>query len=156
MQFLPLRTLGLLLLLPLLSSCIGGVVVYPTDMPPLEYPWIHGNKGGYSSGRRLKAPEKCSAVMARWGQADHQTVDGNATTFVYKKGFAWAGIVPMIMIPIPLVVPVATKSTSLVCENGVVMRASGTETVFRGGYCGLISEEPRWGCKSEKPNFDEF
>ena len=156
MQFLALRALCHLLLLPLLSSCIGGVVVYPTDMPPLEHPSIGGNKGTYYSGRRLKAPVKCAELISRWGQPDKQSVDGKATSLVYKKGFAWVGIVPMIVFPIPLVIPAATKSASFVCENDVVTRASGTETVFRGGYCGLISEETRWGCQSEKPNFDEF
>src|SRR5689334_23792220 len=115
MQSLPLRTLCLLLSLPFLASCIGGMLVYPTYFPPLERPSIGGNKGAYHSGRDLKAPVKCTEVIARWGQPDNQSVDGNATTLVYKRGFTWAGVVPMIIIPLPLVIPVGTKSTSLVC-----------------------------------------
>jgi hypothetical protein len=137
----------MLLLLPLLSGCIGGLFVYPKKIPVGEY----------------KRYAKCAELIASWGQPDHQSVDGSATTLVYKMGYKWAGVMPMIIIPIPLVIPVGRNSTSLVCEDGVLIGASGTEiglldteTDYVGGYCGWINiikfvgNEPSWGCKTNK------
>lgn len=150
---MPFRALFLCALLLLLSGCIGGALVYPTTSPPIEHPWIGVEVGTYNEPYRSWAPTKCTEVMARWGKPDQQSVDGRVTTLVYKKGFAWAGILPIIGVPIPFVIPVAQKSTILACENDVVMSASGTATGYSGAYCGLISEAVKWGCKTDTGSF---
>jgi hypothetical protein len=101
-----------------------------------------------------ETPTKCIEVVTRWGEPSHKSVDSNGSTFVYKEeGFAWAGIMPMIGIPIPLVIPVESKSTTLICKNDVVIMASKTVTGYSAAYCGMISEAPQWGCKTENSHF---
>src|SRR5215831_13536206 len=90
------RVSCLLLLLPLLSGCFGIKVFYPEKVPV----WVKP-----STGTTLPE-ETCTAVMAQHGKPDHQSVDSGETTVVYRDGVAWAGIMPVIVFPIPVALPV--------------------------------------------------
>ena len=91
----------------------------------------------------------CAALEARWGPPNLRETQGTETTLTYKSGFVWAGLMPMLLIPIPLVLPVWRKHTSMICKDGAVVKATGNTTGATGGYCGLTSERPDWGCKWE-------
>ena len=158
MRYLPFRASFLFLLLPLLTGCVGGALVYPTKFS-IEHPTTIGDKAGYiySFGHPLassKAPIKCSEIIARWGEPDHKSVDGNEAIFVYKEeGFAWTGIMPFIVIPIPLIFPVESNSTTLICKDDAVTRVSQTVSGYSAAYCGMTGEAPHYGCKIEDFHF---
>src|SRR5258708_1364991 len=134
------RTCLVLVSLPMLSGCIGFSVVYPKDSIPTERPHIGDEKGSYSPAFVGTKDEKksytCSELEARWGEPDLRTTDGKKTTLIYKvNGRIWAGILPMVGIVIPLVVPVSRKQSTFVCEDNVLITASETVSSMAGGYC---------------------
>jgi hypothetical protein len=142
----------LLLSIPILNGCVGFVAVYPKDSTPIEHPSIGSEKASYYPGS-AKEPTACTDLETRWGEPNLKSTDGSESTLTYKSGFVWAGLVPFVGIPIPLVLPVWRKHATFVCKDGVVVTASGNVTGYAGAYCGIISERPDYGCKSENSNF---
>jgi len=131
------RTWLVLIFLPTLSGCIGFGVVYPKDSIPIERPYIGDEKGSYFPGFSGLKGYTCSELEARWGEPNLRSTDGKKTTLVYKSGRVWAGILPMVGVVIPLVLPVSRKQSTFVCEDNVLLRASGTVSGYAGAYCVL-------------------
>lgn len=142
----------LFLLLPLLSGCIGMGVVFPMKESPWVKPRIGKSVGTLSSGsgyyvKEEDPPVTCTEVMAQWGEPDHQSVDGGETTLVYRHGVAWAGIMPIIIFPIPVILPVFPKSTTLTCKENVLISAYQIATTFAAAACGMLDEAGvNWSC----------
>jgi hypothetical protein len=135
-------------LIPLLSSCIGVGVLYPKNLATIDHPQVGPTLGYYSPGG-LNNPAKCSEIKSRWGDPNNTSLNGNETTLVYKQGLVWAGVMPIVVVPIPLALPVGRKNTTLICVDDAIIRATGTETGLSAAYCGVISERPDYGCKTE-------
>ena len=91
----------------------------------------------------------CEQVRGLWGEPDDVDVEGDHETLVYKKGLVFAGVMPFVVIPIPLALPVGQKNTTIECEKGVVVRAYKRGTTISAAYCGMISEKPEFGCQAE-------
>ena len=142
------RVLLMFSLIPLLSSCVGVGVLYPKSLATIDHPQVGSTLGDYSPGS-LNNSTKCSEIKSRWGEPNHISRNGNETTLVYKYGLVWAGVMPIAVIPIPLVLPIESKSTTLICRDDEIIRATGTETGLSAAYCGVISEQPDYGCKTE-------
>ena len=145
----------LFFLLPLLSGCIGIGVIFPMKEAPWVKPRIGksvGTLSGFPRGYRYPFTEEdpgatCTEVIAQWGEPDHQSVDGSETTLVYRHGVAWAGIMPIILFPIPVALPVFPKSTTLTCKDNVLMSAYQIATGMATASCGVLDEGGvRWGC----------
>lgn len=144
----------LFVLLPLLSGCIGIEVLFPKKEPAWVKP-ITGNSVGTRSGfppsYGYPATEEdpggtCTEVIAQQGEPDHQSVDGRETTLVYRHGVAWAGIVPVIIFPIPVALPVFPDSVTYACKDDLLISVYEITTRRIGAVCGLLDEGGRWGC----------
>ena len=122
MRSLPVRVFCVLLLLPLLSGCFGIEVFYPEKEPVRVKP---------STGNTL-SEETCTAVMAQHGKPDHQSLDNGETTVVYRDGVTWAGIMPVIVFPIPVVLPVFLDSITYTCKEDVLTSVYRVTTRRRG------------------------
>ena len=138
----------LISMLMMLSGCVGIGVLYPQDSATTDNPHVSIIRGYYSAD---KTPDSidCMEVIRRWGEPSKTYRDGETSTLVYKEGLVWAGVMPIIGIPIPIAVPVGRKSTSLVCRGDDVIKAMQTETRLAAAYCGMISEKPEYGCQAE-------
>jgi hypothetical protein len=123
--------------------------VYPEDRQPAEAPKFHRKVvGGYyasPTGQSLR----CSELKEQWGEPSSTAASGNRTTLTYRHDLIWAGIVAMLVLPIPLALPIGRKRTTIECADDVIVKASGTQTGSSAAYCGLISTLPQWGCKTE-------
>lgn len=157
MQSLPFRISCLLLLLPLLNGCIGAGVVFPKKEATWVKPRIGnlvGTLSGHPPGYTYLFTEKdpgasCAEVIAQWGVPDSQHADGRETTLVYRHGVAWAGIMPIVIFPIPLILPVFPKSTTLTCKDNVLMSAYQISTSMAVAACGMLDEGGVvWGCSA--------
>jgi hypothetical protein len=160
MQSIPLKGCCLFLLLPLLSNCIGAGVVFPKKETTWVKPRIGNSVGtlsGNPPGYRYPFTEKdpgasCAEVIAQWGEPDSQQADGSETTLVYRHGVAWAGIMPIVVFPIPLILPVFPKSTTLTCKDNMLMSAYRISTSMAVAACGMLDEGGvRWGCDANGP-----
>jgi len=138
----------MLSLIPLLSSCVGVGVLYPKSSATIDHPQVGPTLGFYGPGG-VNNSTKCSEIKSRWGEPNHSSLKGSETTLEYKYGLVWAGIMPIVLIPIPLALPVGRKSITMICVDDEIIRATGTETGLSAAYCGLISERPDYGCKTE-------
>ena len=135
-------------LLMLVSGCAGVGVLYPGEWYDINKPAIGSTSGHYYKNQNNKE-FTCEQVEKLWGQPDVVTVEGGKTVLVYKNGLVFAGVMPFVVIPIPLALPVGQKNTTIECENGVVVRAYKTGTTISAAYCGMISEKPEFGCQAE-------
>jgi len=66
--------------------------------------------------------------------------------WVYDEGWRWNGPVLFVVIPIPLLVPVGSESTTYHLRDGVVERVVRVEQTWDGYMCGLIGHFA--GCHS--------
>jgi hypothetical protein len=154
MQSLPFRISSLLLLLPLLSGCIGIEVFFPKNEPAWVKPRTDnsvGTRSGFPPSYGYPATEEdpgtsCTEVIAQRGEPDHRSVDGRETTLVYRHGVAWAGIMPIIIFPIPVGLPVFPDYVTYTCKEDVLISVYQITTRTVGAVCGMLDEGGRWGC----------
>jgi len=86
-------------------------------------------------------------VIAQRGEPDHHSVDGRETTLVYRHGVAWAGIMPVIIFPIPLALPVFPESVMYTCNDDGLISVYQITTRTVGAVCGVLDEGGEaWGC----------
>jgi len=129
------------------SGCAGFGVLYPNDTTPISNPKISSFGNIYTT--RNEKQYTCLEVVELWGEPDSLVTEGEIKTLTYKYGLVFAGIMPIVIIPIPLALPVGQKKTIIECQNDIVVRAYKTETGMSAAYCGMISERPDYGCQTE-------
>lgn len=132
----------------IMSGCAGFGVLYPSDTTPISNPKISSSFGKIYTTRNEKQ-YTCSEVIELWGEPDSLDTEGEIKTLTYKYGLVFAGIMPIVIIPIPLALPVGQKKTIIECHNNIVVRAYKTATGMSAAYCGMISERPDYGCQTE-------
>jgi len=75
-----------------------------------------------------------------WGSPSHiqQTAGDSGEIWTYKFDVAWEGVVPFVIIPIPLMLPVAHEKVCFSLDDGRVLRASVIKSTVVGGTYGFI------------------
>ncbi len=154
MRLLTLKASCLFLLLPLLSGCIGIEVFFPKKEPAWVAPRTDnsiGTRSGFPPSYGSPVTEEgprgtCTEVIAQHGEPDHRSVDGRETSLVYRHGVAWAGIMPIIIFPIPVALPVFSDSVTYTCKDDVLISVYQITTRSVGAVCGMLDEGGRWGC----------
>lgn len=99
-----------------------------------------GDKGAvYPNIVALNPKEKI--VKESWGMPDsiYYENDGKMV-WHYKMGMSFAGIVPMIGIGIPLIVPSGSDYVNICFKNGRAVEATESFTGWSGGYYGPKNE----------------
>jgi len=133
-------------LLTLVSGCAGVGVLYPHDWYDINNPAIGSTPGHYFSNNTNRA-FTCDQVRAWWGAPDDSVVAGDNEILVYKSGLVFAGVMPFVVVPVPLALPVGQKKISVECVQGRVVRAYKLGTTISAAYCGVINERPEFGCR---------
>lgn len=92
-------------------------------------------------------------VLQAWGEPDAKKVGGEIEYWIYKQdSLAWAGLIPMVIIPIPLVVPVGKNSVTLGFSGDELVSAVSQDRDGAGGVCGMfLMDHPsglKFGCFS--------
>lgn len=78
---------------------------------------------------------------------------GSDETWTYKSRLIWKGVMPFVIVPIPLILPVAREKVCLILRDGHVVSASTTTSHIAGGTYGLYQSSDGnmgWGGKSWK------
>ena len=63
--------------------------------------------------------------------------------WTYKFGSIWEGVVPIVIVPIPLVLPVGREKVCFALRDGRVVSANVTEAHMVGGIAGYCMD--CWG-----------
>jgi hypothetical protein len=135
----------------MLSGCVGLAVFYPTESTRVDP--STGYKKGANYQDMEKAPTNCTELEGHLGEPNLRSTNGNERTLVYRTGFVWAGVVPMVVLPIPLILPVGRKHSTFLCRDNVLIKASGTTTGLSGAYCGYTNAQFDFGCSWEDSKF---
>lgn len=79
-------------------------------------------------------------LQENWGSPSHVRPASGASEeiWTYKFDRAWEGIVPFVIIPIPLILPVAKEKVCFSLHDGRVIGASITKAFVVGGTYGFI------------------
>jgi hypothetical protein len=131
------------------TGCVG-VMVSHTQRQTYDCPSI-GDKpaadavfapAGMSSG--CIAADK---LRNSWGEPQairpHPN-DPQCEVWTYKFGRFWCGVIPCVVIPIPLVAPLAREQVQFVVSGGRVIRAEATKRDVSGtGYAFVSPDGPR-------------
>ena len=85
---------------------------------------------------------QCTSEWLRtyWGIPDriNHLSENSDEIWTYKSGLIWEGVVPFVIIPIPLALPVAREKVCFTLRDGCVVSASTTKSCTVGGTFGFI------------------
>ena len=149
------RTIILGMLACLLSGCAGFVAWGPGTIR-YESPdygitnWSHGlvQQAGHGDGRPLDRQR----VIRSWGEPESKARNPDGSeTWVYPDEWRWLGVIPVVVIPLPIVVPVGEARWELRIKDGVVISAEHKTTKGIGGYCGLAVRRGISGDSAKRP-----
>ena len=146
---LPIR-LFLLALCLLTQGCIGieGLKVgSKTFQDPSITDYACADGATSRGGRQTNAPVYTAAWLdAHWGKPStiKQTGEGNPDEiWIYKFGTTWSGVVPFVLIPIPILIPTGREEVQFTLRDGNVVSAKvrksysiGAGYGCYGGICG--------------------
>lgn len=118
-----------ILFIILFSGCIGIGVVHPTLY-----------KENYFIGKSYENVKS---------KIDMELLSKNNNIITYKRKkdeFKYAGVVPMIGIGIPLILPIGYVHEYYVFKNNICIEESIESTTWNGFMCGLLNENGKMGC----------
>jgi hypothetical protein len=136
----------LAILCPFLQGCVGLVVPKPhtetIDNPKISF-YVHEPYG--VTKRTSSEATNEFAYTSEWLQKSWGTPDSirHATgtsdeVWTYKSGPIWEGVVPFVIVPVPLILPVAKEKVRFSLHDGYVVSAAVTESWAVGGTYGFI------------------
>jgi hypothetical protein len=123
-----LRKSILVFLAALQSACIGGFGVFKTERGSYHPLGSKAEKQGV----RLCSSTKADVVRLM-GKPKREYTETSKDFLVYNLDVAWRGVVPWIIIPIPLIVPVGMNEISFEFENDRLLRFWREAGDVRGG-----------------------
>jgi hypothetical protein len=80
-------------------------------------------------------------VRALWGEPDSSSKEKDGVVvWRYDNGPNLVGVVPMIFLPIPIIVPIGSNYSEIYFKDGRAFKASFSEMAAAGGYYGPANE----------------
>lgn len=133
----------------LLSGCVGIGVVHSKveeygDFALSGKPNLRPNEKGAVTKAELKS---------KWGEPDKikNADDPRQQRWVYYDGLSWAGVIPMIGIGIPLILPSGHDYVEITFADEKAIGARRSRTGWTGFACGFLDEGGvRKGCDTLK------
>ncbi len=137
-------------LIPLLPVCLllqgcVGVVVCGRDTKTIKNPTIMEPPHVASVMEGVGGTEYTTVwLKAHWGTPTEVKTVSAETEEVWTynlKRQCWWGVVPMVIIPIPLVVPTGAEKVAFQIRDGRVLSAETVQRHTAGAAAGLLSAE---------------
>ena len=126
-----------------LTGCVGFYVVTPngTSEEPARSAVTHTPVSCKS--RKCSAEENSTYTFADiedWrGKPDKQYEKNGEIVWVYSGDLAWTGIVPLIILPIPIVLPIGWMKTQYYFKADQLVHVTSDEFYIPlAGLCGLL------------------
>ena len=124
---------SILLVLPLCQGCVA-VGVYGRRTIETEHV---GEL--FRDGTMPKGAVPISSVMREWGEPNaKETLGPDREEWTYRFGLRWKGVLLVLLLPIPLMVPVGYDRITLLVENGMAVSAKGVKGSGIKYICGVI------------------
>ncbi|MCJ8314228.1 MAG: hypothetical protein HRU38_18930 [Saccharospirillaceae bacterium] len=133
-----------------MSSCVGIVALNP-GTEKYENP-VRSYTGNWLIAHNGNTPIKKIDVILRWGEpSSKEELSDGTEKWVFKSGVRFLGLIPFVIIPIPLIVPVGKNSWTLILKDGVVIYAEHKNTSGKGFICGLSVKDGLSGDSGKSP-----
>lgn len=132
------QTLTIFIIAFLLSGCVGVATMHNIEKKHEDLNFKLMGRGFLFDYQEKNHNYSKSHVIEIWGEPDSKEVGSSVEYWRYKQeGLAWAGVIPMIVIPIPLVVPVGRNSVTwgLKAMNLYRLQVSIVTVVWRFVVC---------------------
>lgn len=135
-----------------MTSCVGGGVV-------------HSKKHVYSSFQIMMVPNtkeifdgngsknpSSSVIRKQWGKPNRIRSTKKEAVWTYNKTPRFAGIVPMVGVGVPLIVPTGVDGIDIFFSKGsdIPYKAEERTTTWSGGYYGPADEANSSGSGFQK------
>jgi hypothetical protein len=155
-------------LLSSLTGCVGVGAFYPSN---IECTYKEDGSSFDKNGKEnlwCKSFVKKEQILSRYGKPKKiEQINQNEEKWLYKKdGFRWVGIMPMVILPIPIGIPISNKYEYFYFKNDVLFKKNKQFTAFDSSWCGFVggrlpmkNNSPKplyaskeiewWGCASE-------
>lgn len=132
------------------TGCVGMLVSHQQHNT-YDSPAIYAQPGVDSvfvSSSSTQVVMTAGRLRELWGAPQTVAPDPQhpgSEVWTYRFGRFWCGIVPCVVIPLPLVGPFATKQACFVIQDGQVIRADVTGRTMSGGVFALLGPDgPGW------------
>lgn len=134
------------MILPFLHGCVGMGFVYGKERECTNPTLME--KATISCDPSKAELLTKRALMQKWGEPDGKQVNGSTEHWTYKIDTGYIGIVPMLGIGIPLILPLRNNRIILTLESENLTKATTIQTDWSGYMCGLLNENGRIGCST--------
>jgi len=122
------KTAPFLLLCLLLQGCIGGGIIKSKTS---SYHW-------YDSHSKTNAEVYTSTWLAtNYGKPTSVSTNANEEVWTYQSDRIWAGVMPVVIVPIPLAVPVGRERIVFVIRDDRIVSATQSRQQTVGGAVGF-------------------
>lgn len=147
--------IGHILLVSILTAtagCVGiGVVnesVESYPKPPFalerEVGYFVNDDYKYKDWGRVLAKTK-NDVLALWGEPAKRITNGSSERWFYSRELGWSGLLPVVIVPIPLLVPIGYRETILVFDGDTLTAIEKKRGRERVVICGVIPQGHNMG-----------
>lgn len=129
----------------LAQGCVG--VVFPhtktrTFKNPQvgDHPAIHAVYEGTGRTNNFAA----SWLQEHWGKPANirlALTQAQGEVWTYKFGLAWYGVVPCVIVPVPLALPLGRQKVEFLMRDGRVVSADVIQLGFSGAAAGLLGPD---------------
>jgi hypothetical protein len=144
----------------LLQGCVGAVVL-KTRTEVINDPVIQFDSEIPQPISRKDSPEGTNTVvytpellLKYWNSPDLVSHGaGSEEIWTYKSRLVWKGVIPFVIVPIPLILPLGKETVCLTLRDGHVVSASMTRSHTAGATFGMYLNPEGgggWGVMSWK------
>jgi hypothetical protein len=130
----------------LLQGCVG--VMFPGARTETVREPVVGEKSHYGVYRAYRQPRTTTVSLTeRWGEpASVATLPSTGDElWTYEFGTVWYGIIPCVVLPVPLALPLGREKVILRVRDREVISADVITCDFVGGACAsLVGPDGPW------------
>lgn len=123
----------MLMFCPLLQGCVGFVIAKEhTEVTSNPVIALHRTSLFPAHAQKSNPVYTAEWLQQHWGRPDRITRIGSGSTAVadevwtYRFGPIWKGVIPALIVPIPLVLPLGREKVSFTLHDGHVVSVSST------------------------------
>jgi len=102
----------------LLGGCVGVTFINPEVLE--KPPYLKAEQGQIS---HKKQEYSQFDVLSLWGDPKEKYMKNDLEHWVYNRELAWAGGVLYLLIPIPLMIPIGNRETTIIFEGDNAVNA---------------------------------
>jgi len=143
------KLIVLLVLITFLTGCMGVVTLGTNKETYGPNVILTGNQN--KQLMKSSSPQQVSKedVLKKWGEPSQKVKDGDLERWVYiQDDLSWTGIMPLLIIPIPLMIPTGHYRTSMTFSGDRLIDSESVTKATSAFFCGISPDGLKPTCQS--------